>query len=364
MADADDKLDFCKQALGELGTRSTITSVDPPDASPEAYYCNLFFNSTRDQALRAAHWNFAGRTHPSLLWKALPGTPENPTTSAGYTWSVRDPPPPWLYAYGYPGEVVQIRRVRGQSQTVNSGIPLFSGVGPIMGTNYNQLDCAPFEVASERYDRVGTLLEIAFTIADITIVADGENYRAGDYISLTQDGAQFGTPAIVAVYAISEPSGGVFRARSVYGGTFLNWSDTAILTQLSTTGNGTGFTCNATDFIAHPTIMKVILTNASNVVLDVTSSNIEINEYDASFADAFSLALQGKLALALLGDKAMAQAKLQQANLMLLEARVRDGNEGLTIMDHVPDWLQVRGVSAMNSGQEWFNPPYGPLFAV
>jgi hypothetical protein len=273
MPDEADRLDFCKQALGEIGTRSTITSLAPPDGSPEAFYCNLFLDSTRDQLLRAAHWNFAGRTEAGVLWKALPGTPENPTIPAGFLWSNRYPAPPWLYSYRFPADSpIQIRRVREQLPNgldALGGIPLYSG-GSTLQTNYNQLPCAVFEVANDRFDPSGVRLALS---------------------------------------------------------------------------------------------VKVILTNARNAVIDFTTSDIEVAEYDAIFADAMMLALEGKLALALLGDKAMHQAKLQEANNAIMEARVRDGNEGLTLYDPVPDWLQVRGVASLAPAERFF-PAYGPLFAV
>ena len=130
MTEATDRLVLCQQMLGEIGTRSTITSFSPPDGSTEAFYCSLLYETTLHQVLRAAHWNFAGATDNAPLWKALPGTPENLTIPPGYTWSLRDPAPPWLYSYllGSPS-ILQIRRARDLSQpyTGMSGAPLFGG---------------------------------------------------------------------------------------------------------------------------------------------------------------------------------------------------------------------------------------------
>src|SRR5262252_1421178 len=155
MAEADDRLDFCRQALGELGTRSTITSLDPPDGSQEAFYCNLFFEGTRDQVLRAAHWNFAGRTEAVALWKASPGTQENPTIPTSVLWSNRFPAPPWLYSYSFPSDPsLQIRRVREQgwfAGGVMEGMPIYPGVLVSRG----EQRCAQFEVASDRFDAAG-----------------------------------------------------------------------------------------------------------------------------------------------------------------------------------------------------------------
>jgi hypothetical protein len=133
--------------------------------------------------------------------------------------------------------------------------------------------------------------------------------------------------------------------------------------QSATTGTGAGLTCSAT-FEDNSAPRRVLLTNARGAIVDFTTSDVDVLGYDPLFADAFMLAFEGKLALALLGDKAMYQAKLKEANDSIINARIRDGNEGLTTYDFVPDWLQVRGVSSMTASREWFNPPYGPLFAV
>jgi hypothetical protein len=45
-----------------------------------------------------------------------------------------------------------------------------------------------------------------------------------------------------------------------------------------------------------------------------------------------------------------------------LQARANEGNEGLTILDHVPDWLRVRGVGGYSEYNFYY--PYGPLFSV
>ena len=73
---ASTQLQIAQMALAEIGTRSTITALN--DGSEEALYVNLYYNQIRDQALRAARWNFAKHIDTVVLWKALPGTPESP----------------------------------------------------------------------------------------------------------------------------------------------------------------------------------------------------------------------------------------------------------------------------------------------
>ena len=100
-------------------------------------------------------------------------------------------------------------------------------------------------------------------------------------------------------------------------------------------------------------LTKVILTNARNAMMDFTTSDVSNREYDALFADAFMLALEGKV-----GDwRCLATAEFTRRNYKrptypIINARVRDGNEGLTTYEHVPDWLQVRGVSSMRPSKQ------------
>jgi hypothetical protein len=224
----------------------------------------------------------------------------------------------------------------------------------------------PFEVGFDIYDRAGNRLGFTSTIGTltvdppITIANPGTGYLAGDYIQAVQSGANCGQLPVLQVLQVNS-AGSVLMAEVTDGGTFVT-HNTGTLMQISTSGNGTGLTFNA-NFIAHAPNVRVILTNAQNAVMDLTAET-PIALYDPLFADAFLLAFEAKLALALLGDRALYGAKLQEANASIINARVRDVNEGLTTYDFVPDWLQVRGVTSAGSPSGWYNPPYGPLFAV
>jgi hypothetical protein len=365
MAEAEDRLDFCRQALGELGTRSTITSLDPPDGSQEAYYCNLLFESTRDQILRAAHWGFAGRSDAGILWKAQPGTPENPGTRR--TWSVRDPQPRWLYSYrmfllGAPFDAVkQIRRVRGQEPLTGADdVPLYSGIAAFAG-NSQRGGCVEFEVATDQYDRAGNLIAVTKGIEVVVTVSAGSGYQAGDLITLTQAGTiLYGQPTTLLIRSVG-PSGEVLDTTPADVGTWVVEAPGPVF-QLTTTGTGAGFSGTPT-FTDNLPVAKVFLTNVRNPVVDYTTSHVGVLEYDALFGDAFMLAFEGKLALALLGDRALYAAKLQEANASIINARVRDGNEGLTTYDFVPDWMQARGIASGTALNGWL-PQYGPLFSA
>ena len=71
--------------------------------------------------------------------------------------------------------------------------------------------------------------------------------------------------------------------------------------------------------------------------------------WDPSFRQAFIDALAARVAIPISGDRALAtMAKSWASGAMgtIATARANDGNEGLTVDDHVPDWLRVRGYGA------------------
>jgi len=86
--------------------------------------------------------------------------------------------------------------------------------------------------------------------------------------------------------------------------------------------------------------------------------------WDAGFHRAFVAALAARLAIPCIEDKAQARAmrsdQLAIARDALIEARVRDGNEGWTLTDHTPDWIRVRTSTAWRGwhGSGWCSFPF------
>lgn len=104
-----------------------------------------------------------------------------------------------------------------------------------------------------------------------------------------------------------------------------------------------------------PDQTRVILTNVQNATLVFTALMQYPNSWDPLFEQAIVKALAAGLAMPCIEDKKMAMA-LRRENRMLAmeainEARVRDGNEGWTVIDHTPDWLRAR-----TSGAAWYGP--------
>jgi len=110
---------------------------------------------------------------------------------------------------------------------------------------------------------------------------------------------------------------------------------------------------------------RVILTNQEQAILCYNRRVINPDVWDDQFQQALVAALGGRLAIALTGDKGLAQMKIQEANQFITLARQTDGNEGLTINDVTPDWIRTRGISY----QAWeFSPnimfDWGPALTM
>jgi hypothetical protein len=84
-------VDICNLALGCLGDRATLSSIDPPEGSAQAEHCAAFYPVARDSLLELHAWNFATRR---VVLAQL-------DTSSG-TWS---------YAYARPANALKLLAV-------------------------------------------------------------------------------------------------------------------------------------------------------------------------------------------------------------------------------------------------------------
>jgi hypothetical protein len=110
---------------------------------------------------------------------------------------------------------------------------------------------------------------------------------------------------------------------------------------------------------------RVILTNQEQAILCYIKRVTNPDTWDDQFKQALVAALAGRLVIALVGDKGLAQLKMQEANQFITVARQGDGNEGLTVNDVTPDWIRTRGISY----QAWeFSPnimfDWGPQLSM
>lgn len=117
---------------------------------------------------------------------------------------------------------------------------------------------------------------------------------------------------------------------------------------------------SSTDNAGNP--INVVLCSVQAAICCYTMRVTVEDLWDASFQEAMVFALGSRLAMTLTGNVEVARTAAQQAMGALLNARARDGNEGTTTLDHVPDWLLARGYApAFGSGNHiasWINPPF------
>ena len=112
-----------------------------------------------------------------------------------------------------------------------------------------------------------------------------------------------------------------------------------------------------------------ILTNAQQAILvylrDITIEDL----WDPLFTEAMVKALAGRLALALTSDKATAELMFKLADDAIMTARAADGNEGVTVLEHDPDWITqafgmgAYGLAGRGGASGGFALPYGSLFS-
>ncbi len=108
----------------------------------------------------------------------------------------------------------------------------------------------------------------------------------------------------------------------------------------------------------------VVLTNQYQAIGVYTRRVTNTTLFSAQFVDALAQAVGAKVIMALTGNVKLANLQFQKANAIIIQARASDANEGLTVIDNVPDWLAIRddfgyGCDAADVG---YVAPYGPLF--
>lgn len=88
--------------------------------------------------------------------------------------------------------------------------------------------------------------------------------------------------------------------------------------------------------------ITVILTNQSQAQAVYTVNQPNPAGWDSLFQEAMVASLGAFLVPALSLNIALMDRCVKQAEVAIGIARARDGNEGVTTMDHLPDWMQAR----------------------
>lgn len=100
----------------------------------------------------------------------------------------------------------------------------------------------------------------------------------------------------------------------------------------------------AVDTDANGVVVKTLLTNAENAQLVYTARITNPDLWDAQFVDAAVATLAAWLVNPVAGSRELMQERVQMAAALVAQARITDGNEAIGTIDHVPDWIQARGL--------------------
>jgi hypothetical protein len=97
--------------------------------------------------------------------------------------------------------------------------------------------------------------------------------------------------------------------------------------------------------------IKNILTNQSQAQVVYTVDQENPSAWDSLFQEAMVSSLAAYLVPALSLNLPLLQLSVSRAEALINRARAADGNEGVTVMDHEPDWIKARG--SMGRAQFW-----------
>ncbi len=117
----------------------------------------------------------------------------------------------------------------------------------------------------------------------------------------------------------------------------------------------------ATDANDNP--VNVILTNQSQAIAVYTVNQPNPQFWDSLFQAAMVASLAAYFVPALSLHMPLMNMQIKLAENMIQQARVRDGNEGVTSMDHVPDFIRARSGAAgrVNSYGNYGCSNYSPM---
>ena len=371
--------DIVNRALQVPGTRTSVTDAElAANSTNEAIQANLVIDNIRRRLIRMAPWNFSTKTANLIYITSSPGTPEN-TMAATTLWQPGQPSPPWNYEYQYPNDCQRMILVIPSTTTgFAGGVPISTAVTG-GASSFWQGPPVKYKVANDTF----------YPVTAATIVSGGTGYVIGDIIygpgminptsgaiTWSQGIQPYGGPVQLLVTGVSGGVSGAVTAISVIsqvnntqtapaqsgvasgpivGGSYFSPTLTGLtnpISQAYTTGSGSGATFNLV--FGNPAPQRVILCNQEFAIgtycQDITDPDI----MDEEFIDAWVNILGATLTIPLTGDAKKANAAIEMANRVIMQARVGDGNEGFTVNDVTPDWLRIRGI-------DWASPYSGPF---
>lgn len=108
---------------------------------------------------------------------------------------------------------------------------------------------------------------------------------------------------------------------------------------------------------------RAIMTQDEEALLVYTRRFETVGLWSPDLYMAVVWALAAFIAMPLHGKIQRAKAAQEQANILLLQARMNDANAQENMLDTIPDWIAARG-SNFTAPQVRYYYPYGPLIAV
>lgn len=107
----------------------------------------------------------------------------------------------------------------------------------------------------------------------------------------------------------------------------------------------------STDINNNP--IQVILTNQTQAQLVYTVNQPNPQIWDSLFQAAMVASLAAFLVSALSLNLSLMKIQAGIAENMIMQARIRDGDEGTTSQDHIPDWIQARNSGSIIGNNAW-----------
>lgn len=100
-------VDICNLALAHLGDSATVSSISPPEGSPQAFHCQTFYPIARDSLLEQHNWGFAAKRMSLPL----------------LTSTITE----WTYCYGLPADAINFIEVLSSTAQDDYAVGLVPG---------------------------------------------------------------------------------------------------------------------------------------------------------------------------------------------------------------------------------------------
>lgn len=105
-----------------------------------------------------------------------------------------------------------------------------------------------------------------------------------------------------------------------------------------------------------------LMSNSEAPILTYTKKQDNVGLWDVQLEHAVTFALAAYICMPLTGKPQRAKLLADQANSILLDARIADANSEMNTLDTVPDWIAARGYSGSYPSARYFYPN-GPMIS-